>query len=66
MKAGPGSLPVSRVIRHKDWTPRKIDVKQDLDWWHQAIGISRRLKGKAAASEALVREFVEEHPRGRL
>jgi N-acetyl-anhydromuramyl-L-alanine amidase AmpD len=66
MKVGPGSLPVSRVIRHRDWTSRKIDVKQDLDWWHQAIGISRRLKGKPAASEALVREFVKEHPRGRL
>ena len=66
MKAGPGSLPVSRVIRHRDWTSRKIDVKQDIDWWHQAIGISRRLKGKPAAAEALVREFVREHPRGRL
>lgn len=65
MKPGPGSLPVSRVIRHSDWTPRKIDVKQDLDWWHEAIGISRRLKGKPQA-EALVRGFVKEHPRGRL
>lgn len=65
MKPGPGSLPVSRVIRHRDWTPRKIDVKQDLDWWHEAIGISRRLKGKPQA-EALVRGFVKEHPRGRL
>ena len=66
MKAGPGSLPVSRVISHKMWTPRKIDVKQDIDWWHEAIGISRRSKGKPEVAEALVRGFVKEHPRGRL
>ena len=63
MKPGPGSLPVSRVIRHRDWTSRKIDVQQSLEWWHQVIGIARRSKTDA---EPLIRQFVREHPKGRL
>jgi N-acetyl-anhydromuramyl-L-alanine amidase AmpD len=66
MKAGPGSLPVSRVIRHRDWTSRKIDVKQDLDWWHQAVGIARRHGKKPDLAKSLIRGFVKEHPRGKL
>lgn len=66
MKAGPGSLPVSRVIRHRDWTSRKIDVKQDLDWWHQVVGIARRHGKKPVLAESLIRGFVKEHPRGKL
>lgn len=60
------SWPVSRVIRHRDWTSRKIDVKQDIEWWHQVIGIARRNKGKRARAEQLIRQFVKEHPKGRL
>ena len=66
MRLGAKSLPVSRVLRHRDWTTRKIDVQQDIEWWHQVIGIARRNKTNRARSEQLIRQFVKEHPRGRL
>jgi N-acetyl-anhydromuramyl-L-alanine amidase AmpD len=66
MKRGAGSLPVSRVLRHRDWTSRKIDVQQDVEWWHQVIGIARRNKGKPTVAAMLIRQFVKEHPKGRL
>lgn len=66
MRPGWRSWPVSRVIRHRDWTSRKIDVRQDIDWWHAAIGIARRNKGKPARTRQLIEQFVKEHPRGRL
>jgi hypothetical protein len=66
MRRGWRSWPVSRVIRHRDWTTRKIDVKQDLDWWHAVIGIARRNKGKPVRAEALIRQYVREHPKGRV
>lgn len=66
MRKGWRSWPVSRVIRHRDWTSRKIDVKQDLDWWHQVIGIARANRGNAKRAEVLIRQFVKEHPKGRL
>jgi N-acetyl-anhydromuramyl-L-alanine amidase AmpD len=58
------SLPVTRVIRHADWTRRKIDVRQDLDWWHQVIGIARRNRKDAAKAEREIRAFVKAHPKG--
>lgn len=66
MKRGAGSLPVSRVIRHRDWTSRKIDVLQDITWWHEVIGIARRNRKDRARAEQLIRQFVKEHPKGRL
>jgi N-acetyl-anhydromuramyl-L-alanine amidase AmpD len=60
------SLPVTRVIRHRDWTPRKIDVLQDLDWWHQVIGIARRNPKDSAQAEREIRAFVKAHPKGTL
>lgn len=66
MRRGALSLPVSRVIRHRDWTTRKIDTRQDLDWWHQVIGIARRNKRDKAKTEREIRAFVRAHPRGRL
>lgn len=60
------SWPVSRVIRHRDWTTRKIDVQQDIDWWHRAIGIARRNRKNPARARQLIEQFVKEHPRGRL
>lgn len=62
------SWPVSRVIRHRDWAPtRKVDVKQDLDWWHQVIGIARRhAKKRPDLAASLIRTFVAKHPKGRL
>lgn len=66
MRRGAKSLPVSRVIRHRDWTTRKIDTLQELEWWHQVIGIARRNRRRKAKTIAEVREFVRKHPRGRL
>ena len=66
MRWGWRSWPVSRVIRHRDWTSRKIDVKQDIEWWHEVIGIARRHKGKPTVAGMLIRQFVKEHPKGRL
>ena len=60
------SLPVSRVIRHRDWTSRKVDVRQDLDWWHQVVGIARRNGRNAALAEKQIRDFVKQHPKGSL
>ena len=66
MRRGAKSLPVNRVIRHRDWTTRKIDTLQDLEWWHQVIGIARRNKRRKAKTVAEVRAFVRANPRGRL
>lgn len=66
MKAGIGSLTVANVIRHRDWTSRKIDVQQDLNWWHRAIGIARANKKNRERAEQLIRQFVKEYPKGRL
>ena len=66
MRRGTRSLPVSRVIRHRDWTTRKIDVQQDLDWWHQVIGIARANGKNRGVAEQLIRQFVKEYPKGRL
>lgn len=66
MRPGWRSWPVSRVIRHRDWTPRKIDVQQDIDWWHRAIGIARANRKNPARARQLIEQFVKEHPRGRL
>ena len=65
-RPGPLSLPVSRVIRHRDWTNRKVDVKQDLEWWHQVIGIARRNKGDRVKTCAEITAFVNKHPNGRV
>lgn len=66
MRASWRSWPVSRVIRHRDWTSRKVDVRQDLDWWHRAIGIARRNRKNPARARQLIAQFVKEHPKGRL
>lgn len=66
MKRGPGSVPVNRVIRHQDWTRRKVDVRQHLVWWHQVVGVARKAGKNYALAAAGIREFVGEHPRGML
>jgi N-acetyl-anhydromuramyl-L-alanine amidase AmpD len=65
-RRGPLSLPVSRVIRHRDWTSRKVDVRQDLDWWHQVVGIARRNKGNAVKVRAQITAFIKKHPNGTI
>ena len=66
MRRGWRSLTVSRVIRHRDWTARKPDVKQDLDWWHEVIGIARRNRRKTAKTRAQITAFVKAHPNGKV
>jgi N-acetyl-anhydromuramyl-L-alanine amidase AmpD len=66
MRRGWRSLTVSRVIRHRDWTSRKPDVKQDLDWWHEVIGIARRNRRKTAKTRAEITAFVKAHPNGKV
>ena len=63
---GPRMLPVNRVIRHRDWAHgRKVDVLQDLAWWHQVIGIARRHHRNPKKVEADIRAFIRKHPSGR-
>ena len=66
MRRGWRSLTVSRVIRHRNWTARKPDVKQDLDWWHEVIGIARRNRRKTAKTRAEITAFVKAHPNGKV
>jgi len=66
MRRGWRSLTVSRVIRHRDWTSRKPDVKQDLDWWHEVIGIARKNRRKTAKTRAEITAFVKAHPNGKV
>jgi len=66
-RPGAGSWPVSRVISHKMWTSRKIDVRQDIGWWHQVIGIARRhARKRPTVARMMIEGFVKEHPKGRL
>ena len=66
MRRGWRSLTVSRVIRHRNWTARKPDVKQDLDWWHEVIGIARRNRRKTAKTRAEITAFMKAHPNGKV
>jgi hypothetical protein len=60
------SYPVDRVIRHQDWTTRKPDVKQDLDWWHQVVGIARRNVIDSEKTRREVTAFVKANSKGVL
>ena len=66
MRSGWRSLTVSRVIRHRNWTARKPDVKQDLDWWHEVIGIARRNRRKTVKTRNEITAFVKAHPNGKV
>ncbi len=57
---------VDRVIRHRDWTTRKIDTQQDLGWWRQAIRIARTNRRDPALARALVAQFAKQYPAGRF
>ena len=66
MRRGPLSFKAGRVIRHRDWTRRKIDTRQDLDWWRRAIRIAQRhAKNPVRARRELV-GFVRRYPDGSL
>lgn len=68
MRLGPLSYRAGRVERHRDWTTRKIDTRQDLDWWRTAIRIAQRSKRAKNRDKALAQLefFVADYPRGRL
>ena len=66
MRPGPLSFKAGRVIRHRDWTPRKIDTRQDLDWWRRAIRIAQRHHLKPAKARQELRAFVKAYPDGSL
>ena len=60
------SYPVGRVIRHQDWTTRKPDVKQDLNWWHEVIGVARRNKTDSEKTRKEIISFIKANPKGVL
>lgn len=65
MGPGPIVYRVGRIIRHRDWAPnRKPDVKQDLTWWRNVVNIARKNRRNTSRAVALIRDYVEEHPRG--
>ena len=66
MQRGWRSQVVSRVIRHRDWTSRKPDVKQDLDWWHEVIGIARKNRRKTVKTRNEITAFVKANPTGKI
>lgn len=68
MRLGPLSLRVGRVIRHRDWTTRKIDTRQDLTWWRAAVSIAKTAHRKTRRSKAIsaLAAFVADNPRGVL
>lgn len=55
---------VGRVMRHRDWTPRKVDVQQDLGWWRDVIGIARSNRKDTAKADRLIRDYIAAHPKG--
>ena len=64
MRKGPWLFKVGRVIRHRDWTPRKIDTQQNLDWWRDVIGIAVKYRKDPEVAEVQVRRYIKDHPKG--
>ena len=54
----------SRVIRHRDWTRRKVDVRQGLKWWRDVIRLAVENEGDKAATGAAIKAYVRQHPKG--
>lgn len=67
MAPGPLIYRVGRVSLHRIWAPkRKIDVRQDLDWWANAIRIARHHRFNKRAVAAAIRGFVAAYPDGHI
>lgn len=64
MRPGLGLYKVGRVIRHRDWTPRKIDTQQDLQWWRDVIALAVNYRKYPFMAEVQVRRYVKAHPKG--
>lgn len=65
MMRGPLMLKVGRVIRHQDWTSRKIDPRQDLKWWREVVDLAALTKGDPVSARSLITKYVKEHPKGK-
>jgi N-acetyl-anhydromuramyl-L-alanine amidase AmpD len=65
MVRGPMMFKVGRVIRHQDWTTRKIDPRQDLKWWREVIDLAACAKGDPVLARSLITKYVKEHPKGK-
>lgn len=57
---------VKRVVEHRTWTTRKVDVRQDLDWWRTAVRIARANRAKPAIARERVADFARDEKSGRL
>lgn len=66
MARGPLIYRVGRVIRHRDWTTRKIDTRQDLFWWRHVVMLARGAKGNPEVARTLITAFVKKHPNGKI
>lgn len=67
MRRGPWLYRVGRIIRHRDWAPgRKNDVRQDLTWWRTVVAIARRNRKDPKLARDMVKDFIADHPKGRL
>jgi len=64
MRPGLGLYKVGRVIRHRDWTPRKIDTQQHLGWWRDVIALAVKYRKDPEVAEVQVRRYVHAHPKG--
>jgi N-acetyl-anhydromuramyl-L-alanine amidase AmpD len=64
MRPGPGLFKVGRVIRHRDWTPRKVDTQQDLGWWREVIALGVKYRKDPSTARAVIRGYVKTHPKG--
>jgi hypothetical protein len=64
MRPGLGLYKVGRVIRHRDWTPRKIDTQQHLGWWRDVIALAVKYRKDPEMAEVQVRRYVKDHPKG--
>ena len=64
MRPGPVLYGVDRVIRHRDWTSRKIDVQQALPWWRDVIRLALDYRKDPKAAETAIRRYVRDHPKG--
>lgn len=62
MRRGPRSFRAGRVILHRTWAPtRKVDTRQDLDWWRTVIRIAQKHRKNRTRGEQLIRAYVHAH-----
>jgi N-acetyl-anhydromuramyl-L-alanine amidase AmpD len=67
MRPGPLSFKAGRVIRHRDWAPRrKVDTRQALEWWRRAVRIALKEYKDPHKAEDTLRDFVRRYPDGNM